>query len=438
MSCTAVFGLGRSGLAVAKAVISRGGKVVVVDEATHLAKPEFLAQARSLKIPVITQWQGEFSDLQPIDAVVSNPAVPMDHPRLRAALAAGIPVISEVEYAYRISRAPIVAITGTNGKSTTTVMTWLILKALGVNVRLCGNLYGSGYPEETLTEAALSAEEDEVLVAEVSSFQLEWVSEFRPVAAAITTITEDHLNRYGGSMALYTATKRRIWSAQGKDQVAVAREGSESAAFARALQGPQVRTFGPGGDLDLTHESQWIPHNRLNAATAGLLAQAVMAGRGNCVTKLDEAVRTGLEGFKGLAHRMEELGSRNGVAVINNSMCTNPEAVVASASSRLERVHLLVGGVNKGLDFHPVKEYLTGGKDQIYLYGQDRFSIGQVMGRDVPTVETLEEAFLMAATQAKGGEVIMLAPGCASTDQFRDFVDRGNVFKSIVQSWLDS
>lgn len=431
-----MFGLGRSGLGVAQAAVARGESVIVVDEANELAKPELLSDARKLGVTVETNWSGEFSDIQPIDTVVTNPAVPMDHPKLAAAVKQGIDVISEVEYAFRIAKAPILAITGTNGKSTTTVMTWLILQAAGVKARLCGNLYGSGYPEETLTMAALEAKSDEVLVAEISSFQLEWVARFRPIAAAITTISEDHLNRYAGSMERYTAVKRQIWAAQTPSDTAVTRFGSPEEKFARALKGPLVKTFGPGGDVDFSRVEKWLPHNQLNAASAALLALRVLPD-----FDVNDMTMQGLRNFQGLAHRLEDLGSKDGIQVINNSMCTNPDAVIASAASNKARIHLIVGGVNKGLDFKPLANYLSSGKDHVYLFGQDRHEIGSVLAQTIPEPPqflTMEEAFIEATNRANAGEIIMLAPGCASTDQFRDFIDRGNVFKAIIKKWLGS
>jgi UDP-N-acetylmuramoylalanine--D-glutamate ligase len=144
----------------------------------------------------------------------------------------------------------------------------------------------------------------------------------------------------------------------------------------------------------------------------------------------------GLKAFRGLAHRMEALGERDGIRVINNSMCTNPDAVIKSAQSVRDPAHLLIGGLNKGLDFQPLKHYLANHRHKAYLFGVDALKINEMLGGNYPTFDTLNQAFEAATLRAVKGEVIMLAPGCASSDQFRDFRDRGNVFKAIAKEWL--
>lgn len=484
-SRVAVLGLGRSGLAVGRAVRALGGEVVVYDRAPEggLAKPELAEEARQDGLNLCLGWD---EPIPPADLLVANPAVPMQSPVLARARADGIEVVSEVEFAYRISRAPIVAITGTNGKSTTTVMTVGCLRAAGELAVLCGNIFGSGYDEVPLTEAALNSGAEAVLVAEVSSFQLEWVSQFRPVSAAITNITPDHLDRYDGDFALYAATKQRIFAGQTSEEFAVVRA---SDAVVRAPKGPKVLTFGAVGEhAEVTDRSlnvlgrslPWVefpadePHNRQNAAAAVLLAYGALRVRASrepgssaadllgkahieAVERLTqgrsvyagppklpepfgvlpEAILNGLREFKGLAHRMERIGERDRVRIINNSMCTNPAAVVSSAQAARDPVHLLVGGVNKGLDFRPLRAYLANGRSRAYLFGRDAPEIQSVLGPTAPIFATMQEAFAEAARRAAPGEVIMLAPGCASTDQFTDFRHRGDVFRAIAKEWLD-
>jgi UDP-N-acetylmuramoylalanine--D-glutamate ligase len=142
--------------------------------------------------------------------------------------------------------------------------------------------------------------------------------------------------------------------------------------------------------------------------------------------------------FAFIAHRMEPLGSRDGIRVINNSMCTNPDAVVASAQAVRDPVHLLMGGVNKGLDFRRLRNYLANGRNRSYLYGRDANELDAMLGGNLPVFTTMVEAFEAATAQATAGEVIMLAPGCASSDQFRDFRDRGEAFRAMASRWLES
>jgi len=502
----AVFGLGRSGLAIGRGAIARGAKPHIFDQKPYasLAKPEAYDEARREGIEVTLEWDGVLPE--GFDLLVANPAVAKDHPTLKLAVENRIEVISEVEFAYRISRAPIVAITGTNGKSTTTVMTYLCLRACGEDPVLCGNIFGSGYPEVPLTEAAANATKDQILVAEISSFQLEWVRQFRPVAAGITNIWPDHLDRYPGGFKEYSATKQRIFDAQTSDDFAIVkandpevkppgqsglayrpRSARRGAVEESAKSFPTVLTFGATGEharveeMDLVILDQTVkladlpfdePHNYVNATMAALLAYGALRAiakadpESHAADLLHEAERTsrktrdsrrtvyqrapagpeplalppaiieGLKAFHGVAHRMEKVGTREGVRVINNSMCTNPDAVIKSAMAVKDPTHLLIGGVNKGLDFGPLRHYLANHRHHAYLFGTDAAILNKMLGETYPIFRTLEEAFHAATEVAKAGEVIMLAPGCASTDQFKDFRDRGDVFRNVAKEWL--
>ena len=480
-------GLGRSGLAVARAAIARGGTAVVVDEKVDLLKPELVEEARAEGIDVRLGWDGAFADLSP-DLVVVNPAVDQRHPKLRNA---GVELVSEVEFASRIARGPIVAITGTNGKSTTTVMTYLALRACGLDPLLCGNLYGSGFPEAPLTEAAMKGGEGQPLIAEISSFGLEWTSTFRPRAAAITNIKPDHLDRYD-SFEAYGATKMRIFAGQTQDDYAVVRAndpvvvppcGDPVAYTPRHRRSigterdpekgcPHVLTFGATGNDARVEEMDLVvldvriplaslpwsePHNHANAACAALLAYglleaidsplihkaraarpvpSIFAARKPESPALPPEIVEGLREPRRLAHRMERVGEKDGVRVVNNSMCTNPDAVVSSALAAKDPTSLLVGGVDKGLDFGPLGRLLGGGRHRAYLFGRDARKIDAEMGGGFPVFDTMEDAFKAATAVARKGEVVMLAPGCASSDQFRDFRHRGDSFREMAKDWL--
>jgi UDP-N-acetylmuramoylalanine--D-glutamate ligase len=465
----AVFGLGRSGLGIARAALASGDLPHIYDQSTEgaISKKDALDEARSLGVLVSLDWDGTLE--AGTDFLVLNPAVPSDHPFVRGALAAGIPVIGEIEYAYRISKAPIVAITGTNGKSTTTVMTYLCLRACGVDAVLCGNIFGSGYPEQSLTEAALASTPEQVLVAEVSSFQLEWTKDFRPAVAGITNIWPDHLDRYE-SFQDYTAAKHRIFASMRAGDFAVVRandpmvvppggsrsaykpRGRRQAASSAGGSIPAVLTFGATGEHARVEERDLVvlghripleylpfsePHNHQNAAMAALLAAAALAYREHAdQAEFQPCLADGLNTFHGLAHRMELVGEREGVRVINNSMCTNPDAVMKSVQAVKDRTHILMGGVNKRLDFGPLRHYLANHRHRVYLFGKDAETLREMLALDAPLYASMEDAFKAAVQSATKGEVVMLAPGCASTDSFRDFRDRGNVFKAIATDWL--
>ncbi len=454
----AILGLGRSGLAVAKAALAAGDSPHVFD-AKPADDPKLKAHAKELKnhsIPFTPAFEGKFSK-QDFDQLVTSPGVDMRSSLLKEAQRTGIEVIGEIEFAYRISKAPIIGITGTNGKSTTTVMTWLALKAADQEAILCGNIYGSGFDEIPLTEAAMNSTSDQVLVAEISSFQLEWVRDFRPRCAGITNISPDHLNRYD-NLDQYGNTKRRIFDKMGEGDTIVANAGdthtfpSNASLRDRGFGLPRVRFYGAAGvdasfdaghlKLAVSEPTNSLPfhekHNLLNACHASLLALAYLESAEKFSPgERIERVFAGLKAFKGLAHRMERLGHRAGVEIINNSMCTNPAAVIASSSGVAAPQHLLIGGIKKNYDFLPVRDFLERSGHAAYLFGTDSKEINEELGGSWPVFSTMTLAFRAATEKAGPGEVVMLAPGCASMDQFADFVARGDEFKKMAKEWLD-
>jgi UDP-N-acetylmuramoylalanine--D-glutamate ligase len=503
----AIFGLGRSGLAIARAAISQGSQATVYDQsaAGDLAKPEILARALELGANLQLGWNGDLPPPEtPGQLLVVNPAVDKRHKTLSSAVRLGYEVVSEVEFAYRISKAPIVAVTGTNGKSTTTVMTYLCLRECGIDAILCGNIFGSGYEEAPLSEAALNSNPNQILVAEISSFQLEWVREFKPISAGITNIWPDHLNRYE-SFEDYSETKQRVFGAQDELDFAVVRANDPVVRIPGRGTGGKIGRRSREGNPDLTHRPRTLtfgatgeharvderfitildkqvrldelpfsePHNHSNAQMAGLLAYGALkamserhheqakavigkaiaessanrAARRNAYNQwqleaaqpahvLPGGIIDGLRAFRGLAHRMEFVGEKNGIRLINNSMCTNPDAVLKSATSLRGPNHILIGGQDKDLDFSPLKHYFSSGMHKAYVYGQAREKLSEQIGTKL-VYRTMEEALRAALDAARSGEVVMLAPGCASSDQFRDFRERGDVFKQLAKEWLE-
>lgn len=487
---TAILGLGRSGLAAALGVRSLGGEPVVFDRSPResVAKPEIAERAEAEGIEVVYGFDATLPE--GFATLLVNPAVDRRHPLLADALARGIEILGEVEFAYRIAKAPIVAITGTNGKSTTTAMAYRCLEAVGERPILCGNIFGSGLPETTLTEAALEATEDRTLVAEISSFQLEWVREFRPAVAAITNITPDHLDRYD-SFEEYAAAKMNLFRAQTAEDYAVVRANDPVVRFGSTGRHgkppvPQVRTVGAFGEasefdehflrvLDRKIPIETLPfsepHNLANAGMAAILTDSLLRWRAtrdpegsaaaklrSDLTALHEGIQAkrsvyqrrdpmppeaiapeiveALKTFPGLAHRMERVGERDGVLYVNNSMCTNPAAVVASLQALRRDAHVLLGGKNKGLDFTPLRQYLTVGRHKAYIYGSDGEALADMLGHAGPVYATMDDAFAAAKAEVRPGEALILAPGCASTDGFRDFRHRGDRFRELAHEAL--
>lgn len=463
----AVAGMGRSGIGIAQAAKRRGARATVFDEQSSETQSQFEAieKLQGQGIEVVTGWHGRL-DPNEFDLLVASPGFRREHPAIRDMMHGDREVISEVEFAYRIAESPIIAITGTNGKSTTTVLTWLLLKGAGQDAILCGNVSGSGYEELTLTEAA-DLGPGKVLVAEVSSYQLEWVREFRPRVAAITNITPDHMDRHP-NFEDYVQTKLRIFAAMGESDVAVINEDEPSLSLERIggtlPEGVGIRSFSvfldQSGKTSMhqghaTHASSRVEfehlvlggrkvrradlplygdHNAINAVMAWEIAVAYL---GNDAERHWESMLRTLAEFKGLSHRMERLGSRGDVLVVNNSMCTNPRAVIASSQSLPMRQHLLMGGQTKNLDFTEVKTYLNASNHALYLFGQPGDGLFEQLGDIATTYDSMEAAFLSATARAVPGDAILLSPGCASAYPFPNFRERGEAFRSMAQNWID-
>lgn len=440
--------MGRSGIAIAKAAKARGATPVVLDEAPAESEERIALQdeLQAQGIEVVCGWHGR---LEPgdHDILVASPGFRRTHPAILDAQALGMEVISEIEFAGRIARGPIVAITGTNGKSTTTVMTWLILQGLGHDPILCGNISGSGYDELTLTEAADQGQDEQPLVAEISSFQLEWVRTFRPRAAAITNITPDHLDRHP-TFEDYAQTKLRIFAQMGSGDTVVlpAEEPSLTSAQIRAALPPGcvLKLVGPGQDIRFAEGQLWVgneafPMESLPFSQTYQLTNATIAlGLAQATSSNWDAERAveGLRKFQPLRFRMEILGERDGIQVINNSMCTNPMAVVHSSSGCPRKQFLLLGGLTKNLDFHPVGTYLRTSGHVPVLFGPAPDALRTMLGIDAPAFPSLAEAFHHAVSSALAGDAVILAPGCASSFPYANFRERGEAFQEIAKEWL--
>jgi UDP-N-acetylmuramoylalanine--D-glutamate ligase len=434
-----VYGLGLSGRAAARLLLSRGVAVVGIDE-----KPDEKLDLGDLAGRIELRAGKVPPDLfTPVDGVVVSPGVPMDRPLLEDARRRDIPVIAEVELAFPFLDGRIVAITGSNGKSTTTALTGAMLRAAGHAVEVCGNI---GEPLAGLVDGPAGR----VFVVELSSFQIEGLATFKPMAAALLNISEDHLDRYAG-LAEYTAAKKRLFRDQDAGGIAVLNaddpETLEVATAARkrcfSRRGPvtdgcwadadgrviEVTPGSPG--VELFHASD-VPlvgvQNLENAMAAALLARAVGAE--------PAAIRAALAGFEGLPHRLQRVGERGGVLFYDDSKGTNPAATAKSLEGFADgTVHLILGGRNKGADLGVLTPIVRRKVRRVYLIGESAGDFEQVLRGAVPLErsETLERAVRSAAGEAAGGEAVVLSPACASFDQFRNFVHRGESFQALVR-----
>lgn len=433
-----IVGLKRTGVSVARFVARQGGRVRVVDRlpAEALA-PEFASLA---DIPLDAHLGGEESAaLEGVDLVVPSPGVPVDAPILFAAGRRGIPIWSEIELAFRFLRCPLLAVTGTNGKSTTTMLLGEMLTRGGVHTFVGGNL---GTP---LIDAL--AEPYAAAVAEISSFQLEWVEQLHPRVGIFLNLTEDHMDRHR-SFAVYGMTKRALLAQQEPTEWAVVnRDDPEVWPLAHGLPG-RIFSFG----WQPVAEGSWIADNTLHVRRDGhtttfALDHLRLYGRHNLENVMaatsaallwgvpTEAIAVTLAQFNGLPHRLEFVAEKRGVRYFNDSKGTNVGAVMQSLASFPGAVILLAGGVDKGGDYGPLRPLLREKVKGLIVFGQARNLIYAALGGDTQThvVETLAEAVTAAAAMAVAGDTVLLSPACASFDQFDNYAHRGRVFCACVE-----
>ncbi len=445
----AVLGLAATGLATALVLRAQGHTVVLHDSRPESAlDPARIARARAAGIAIVagTDTLGETE----IDRVVPSPGVPRTARPLVEARARGIPIEAEIEVAGRIARAPILGVTGTNGKTTTTLMLAAICEAAGRTTVLCGNVAQDDGVRVPLIEAAVTAGPESVLVAELSSFQLEWTGAFRPKVGAWLNLTADHLDRYP-SLDAYAADKAKLFQAQTASDVAVLAADDPTVWRFAAGKGTAVRHwFGAGSDrpgpgvyvrdgvLETVTGESLLPardlavpgaHNALNAAAAAAMALAFGIE--------PEAVVAGLRAFTGVPHRLERVSERAGVRYVNNSMCTNPAAVAASLAAFAGPVIAIAGGRHKGDDREALVRALLPAH-RVLLIGESApwlIDALQAAGhRAVEIVGTIEQAVPRASVLARFGDTVLLVPGCSSFDQFTSFEARGQAFRVAVRN----
>jgi UDP-N-acetylmuramoylalanine--D-glutamate ligase len=439
-----VYGLGLSGLAAARLLRSRGIAVLGVDRRGPQALDlEGEAAGPLAADPGVTLALGSEPEQLPegIDGVVVSPGVPLDRPLLAAARRRGLPILAEVELAWRFLDGPLVGVTGSNGKSTTTALTGELLEADGRRVEVCGNI---GVP----LSSRVDGEPGRIFVTELSSFQLESISTLKPRAAAWLNLSPDHLDRHA-DLERYARAKSALFAAQDEDDVAVlnADDPYVAAAATRArrrlfsrrrrvedgcyVDGDRVVEVSPGREaVELfSRQDLRLPglHNLENAMAAALLARAMGAGV--------DSLRSGLERFRGLPHRLQPVAEREGVVWYDDSKGTNVDATRRSLEGfRDGSVLLILGGRNKGADLGGLRE-MVGRKARLaYFIGEAAEELQAALAGAVAgtIVGDLPRAVAAAAAEARPGEAVVLSPACASFDQYTDFRARGRHFQSLV------
>jgi UDP-N-acetylmuramoylalanine--D-glutamate ligase len=403
-STVLVVGLARSGQAAALALARRGVKVVGFDR--EQVDAGRLAEA-GVEVHLGSE---EDSLLDAAELVVKSPGVPGDAPLVAEARTRGIPVWSEIELGYRLLPGPLLGVTGTNGKTTTSELLGAMLGA-----PVAGNV------GRALTELDGQVGKDDWVVCELSSFQLEDVHELRPRVAVLLNLEPDHLDRHG-SFDAYREAKLRVFENQGSEDIAVVPRG-----FGH-IPGSAARVeFGADDELPA---EPLIPgaHNRENAAAATAAARAIGIG--------DEQIGETLRTFEGVEHRLELVTEKGGVRYVNDSKATNTAAARRAIAAYDAPLHVILGGRGKGESYSELALDLRGRARRAYLVGEAAKDIAVALElADVDHVQSgdLEQAVRTAARNAKDGEVVLLAPACASYDQFRDFEERGEEFKRLVR-----
>jgi UDP-N-acetylmuramoylalanine--D-glutamate ligase len=440
-----VVGLGKSGVASALFLKARGARVTVSDAKSGDELRNEIPALLDHGITVETGGHGERT-FREQDLIVVSPGVPVDAPLLQQARALGEMVIGEIELAAQFLPGPIVAITGSNGKTTTTTLTGDILNAGGLQALVGGNI---GTPAISLAERATR---ETAIVLEVSSFQLETIQTFRPKVAVVLNVTPDHLDRHK-TFETYVDAKARIFENQRGDDFAVLNEDDATCVEMAARKKAQVFWFsrkkevkhgawvregkilfrdgsGEGTQREIMQVSE-IPlkgaHN-LENVLAAVCAGALM---GCAPEKIRQAVRE----FKAVEHRLEFVATIDGVDYYNDSKATNVDATIKALESFPANIHLILGGKDKGSDYSVLNDLLRQRVKRVYTIGAAAEKVESQIGAakvEIVRAVTLESAVRKANAVAEAGDVVLLAPACASFDQFKSYEHRGQVFKEVV------
>ncbi|MFC3396663.1 UDP-N-acetylmuramoyl-L-alanine--D-glutamate ligase [Brenneria rubrifaciens] len=425
-----IIGLGLTGLSCIDFFLARGIVPRVMD--TRVSPPDL-----DKLPPAVAFHTGGFNDdwLMDADLIVASPGIALATPILCKAAEAGIEIVGDVELFCREAQAPIVAITGSNGKSTVTTLVGEMARTAGWQVGVGGNI---GVPVLKLLQQAC-----QLYVLELSSFQLETTHSLHAAAATILNVTEDHTNRYPFGLQQYRAAKLKIYE---RADVCIVNADDALTMPVRGADG-RCRSFGVDvGDYHLNRQQgeTWLrvkgervlntreiklvgQHNYTNALAALALADAVGIPRASALTALTA--------YTGLAHRFQLVWERNGVRWINDSKATNVGSTEAALSGlQVEgTLHLLLGGDGKSADFSPLLRYFQEGNIRLYCFGRDGAQLAALRPEIAEQTETMKQAMQLIAARVKPGDLVLLSPACASLDQFRSFEHRGDEFARLAE-----
>ena len=449
-------GLAKSGIGAAKLCLKYGADVTVYDGKKEEALNDQLDQLKEGAYTYILGREPQEQELAQLDYMVLSPGVPADLPFIQKARKLGVRIWSEVELGYHFCKSPLVGITGTNGKTTTTTLVGEIMQAYKPQSLVAGNI---GTP---FSEIAEQSSEDGFVTIELSSFQLETTEEFHPHVAAILNFTPDHLDRHK-TFENYVAAKCRVYENQTSEDYCIFNYDDElcrrqGEALKQRENAPQVIFFShtaatPGGlwtegdqimaDVDGTAKCVaeiskmkiFGPHNEENAMAA--VACCMKTG------VPEEIIRERLYAFRGVAHRIEDVGTVNGVTYYNDSKATNPDAAIKGLlAMKSQQTVLIGGGYDKGTPYDEWCVLFNGRVSRLILLGatrQDIYDCAVKYGypaKNIYMAETFEEAVAVAAQSAKAGDSVLLSPACASWGMFKSYEQRGDIFRALVQDMM--
>ncbi len=406
-----VIGLGRSGFEVSKFLKKEGAIVTASDASENVEKKkELLELGVNLELGAHSLKTIDKSDL-----IVLSPGVPLNVPVLEYARKKNIEIISEIELAYRFIMTPIIAITGSNGKTTVTMLIKEMLLKSGFKASVCGNI---GLP---LVTFAQDEQKNDFLVVEVSSFQLDTIKHFKPKIAVLLNITEDHIDRYN-SFEDYSSSKFKIFENQDSDDFAI---------ITRALDKESIKAkkyYFDELDINLKIDSKKFigKHNKDN-----IYASAITSIIAGCDTK---NIQKAIDDFKVPPHRIEFVKAIDGTLYYNDSKGTNPDATLKALESFEKDIILIMGGLSKGEDYKVLKETIKSKVKKLILLGSSKDMMRKLFEKEVDTelVDSMKEAVKIAKEASSPNDIVLLSPATASFDMYKSYVDRGNDFKKNV------
>ena len=452
-----VVGLGRTGLAAARFLHRQGARVLVADTADEAQLGDSVRVLQEMGI-ALELGPHRITSFNNADLIVISPGVSHTIEPIKQARSRDIPLMSEVELASRFITEPIVAVTGTNGKTTTTELLKQMLKNSGISAFVGGNI---GNP---LIEYVGSGQKKQVVVAEISSFQLDTIDSFRPKISVLLNITADHLDRYPNFEA-YADSKIRVFNNQQADDVAVL-NGSDPLIRAKTKEIKSQRLFFPtlqaneqgailnGKKIILDLNKFWKTHHEIQNLNSKIQNQVHLGldkmrlrGRHNlenvCAASLAalasgatlEGIQKTLDLFEGLAHRLEPVATVNGVQYYNDSKATNVDGVLRALDSFTKPVLLLMGGRDKGSNFSVLQDHIRAHAKELIVMGEAAEAIRAALGPVVPTkvAASMQDAVTKASQDADPEDVVLLSPGCSSFDWYSNYAERGDDFRRAVE-----